>query len=528
MKTRKKDQRNHRSYATYDSITFTPTRDQDLWYYYSSINYLVLIKTLILINQSINQWLVLVVRDIDRQKAQARTRRGRTEVASTTRKERNGREITAVVMAGDGEDGGGERVRLFVGQVPRSMAEEEILAVVRAAARADEATVIRDRATGASRGCCFVVCSSREEADKAIAAYHNKCTLPGASRAMQVKYADGELERLAAEQKLFIGMLPRDVKENEVSALFSQYGNIRQLKLLRSPQKTSKVCAILEFGSKEHARAAIEALNGTRVVFNGSNATLVVKLADTEKEKQARKAQKAQAQPSKPLKLDLFPQLLSIFGAPQMSYLPPYNVLDYKVPGHFGQTMNPLASYNTMYPHVNQGNLLKGLNTNIFPGTDPKIPNLIQSAGYIQPPFPDLSGLHYPVSYAGALVGDTPQYFSDGKVNIPNIHSNHASSAANTKIGSKIEGPPRANLFVYDIPQEYGDEDLANLFQEFGRILSTKVFIDRATGVSFVSYDTPASAQAAIRRMNGSQIGGKMLKVQLKREKHECDSTVDM
>ncbi|KAF2924338.1 RNA-binding protein BRN1 isoform X4 [Oryza sativa Japonica Group] len=424
-------------------------------------------------------------------------------------------------MAGDGEDGG-ERVRLFVGQVPRSMAEEDILAVVRAAARADDATVIRDRATGASRGCCFVVCSSREEADKAIAAYHNKCTLPGASRAMQVKYADGELERLAAEQKLFIGMLPRDVKENEVSALFSQYGNIRQLKVLRSPQKTRKACAILEFGSKEHARAAIEALNGTRVVFNGSSATLVVKLADTEREKQARKAQKAQAQPSKPLRFYLFPQLLSISGAPQMSFLPPYNVLDYKVPGHYGHTKNPLALYSTMYPHVNQGNLLQGLNTNIFPGTDPKISNLIQSAGYIQPPYPDLSGLHYPVSYAGALVGDTPQYFSDGKVNIPNSHSNHASSAANTKIGSKIEGPPRANLFVYDIPQEYGDEDLANLFQEFGRILSTKVFIDRATGVSkcfgFVSYDTPASAQAAIRRMNGSQIGGKMLKVQLKRE----------
>lgn len=111
-----------------------------------------------------------------------------------------------------------------------------------------------------------------------------------------------------------------------------------------------------------------------------------------------------------------------------------------QVPGHYGHTKNPLALYSTMYPHVNQGNLLQGLNTNIFPGTDPKISNLIQSAGYIQPHFPDLSGLHYPVSYAGALVGDTPQYFSDGKVNIPNSHSNHASSAANTKIGSKIEG----------------------------------------------------------------------------------------
>ncbi|KAG8079506.1 hypothetical protein GUJ93_ZPchr0007g6088 [Zizania palustris] len=168
-------------------------------------------------------------------------------------------------MGGGGEC---ERVRLFVGQVPRSMAAEQILAVLRGAARVDEAAVIRDRATGASRGCCFVVCPSREEADKAIAAYHNKCTLPGASRAMQVKYADGELERIVTKQKLFVGMLPRSVQEHEVSALFSQYGNIRELKLLRSPQKTSKAaCAILEFESKDHARAAIEALNGRRVLF---------------------------------------------------------------------------------------------------------------------------------------------------------------------------------------------------------------------------------------------------------------------
>ncbi|BAS96598.1 Os06g0193700 [Oryza sativa Japonica Group] len=36
-------------------------------------------------------------------------------------------------MAGEAEDGDGERLRLFVSQVPCSMAEEEILAVDRAA-----------------------------------------------------------------------------------------------------------------------------------------------------------------------------------------------------------------------------------------------------------------------------------------------------------------------------------------------------------------------------------------------------------
>lgn len=89
--------------------------------------------------------------------------------------------------------------------------------------------------------------------------------------------------------------------------------------------------------------------------------------------------------------------------------------------------------------------------------------------------------------------------------------------------GKQLTGPEGANLFIYHLPPEFSDADLASMFGPFGTVLSAKVFIDKQNNRSkcfgFVSYDNPLSAQAAISNMHGFQIGTKRLKVQLKRSK---------
>ncbi|XP_019084155.1 PREDICTED: RNA-binding protein BRN1-like isoform X2 [Camelina sativa] len=408
-----------------------------------------------------------------------------------------------------------ESVKLFVGQIPKHMSESQLLTLFQEFAVVDEVNIIKDKITRASRGCCFLLCPSRDEADKLVNACHNKKTLPGASSLLQVKYADGELERL--EHKLFVGMLPKNVSEAEVQSLFSKYGTIRDLQILRGAQQTSKGCAFLKYETKEQAVSAMESINGKHKM-EGSTVPLVVKWADTERERHTRRLQKAQSHIARLGNGD--PTNPSLFGALPMGYVPPYNGYGYHPPGTYGYMLPPIQN-QAAFP-----------NNNALQGTSPdSVPPRLARRNFPMPPanymgsgYPAVRAHPFPLAYPRGIVSPRPLGSSPGSI-LPGI-GNTGMSTTPLGIGLssvvQAEGPEGANLFIYNIPREFGDHELAAAFQPFGIVLSAKVFVDKATGVSkcfgFVSYDSQAAAQNAINMMNGRHLGGKKLKVQLKRD----------
>lgn len=80
-------------------------------------------------------------------------------------------------------------------------------------------------------------------------------------------------------------------------------------------------------------------------------------------------------------------------------------------------------------------------------------------------------------------------------------------------------------LFVGNISWSSSEDDLRNLFSEFGDIEDLVIIMDRETnrskGFGFVTFVNDADADAAVSALNGKDFGGRDLVVNEARPKKE-------
>lgn len=78
-------------------------------------------------------------------------------------------------------------------------------------------------------------------------------------------------------------------------------------------------------------------------------------------------------------------------------------------------------------------------------------------------------------------------------------------------------------LFVSNLNYQVSEQDLGNLFAEYGEVLSVRVVMDRFTGRSrgfgFVEFAEDAQAQNAIDALNNSEFMGRPLVVKIQEER---------
>ncbi|KAL1251315.1 hypothetical protein QQF64_019111, partial [Cirrhinus molitorella] len=340
------------------------------------------------------------------------------------------------------------------------------------------------------------------------------------------------------DRKLFVGMLNKQQTEEDVYRLFEPYGVIEECTVLRGPDGNSKGCAFVKFSTHAEAQSAISALHGSQTM-PGASSSLVVKFADTDKERTIRRMQQMVGQfgifnPAIALPFStystyahaLMQQQAALMAASHGGYLAPSVAFPTTQIHQMGALNINSLPPTPMTPVSGLSSPPANITTSAVPSIVTPIVNGFTSIPHQPNGHPAVEAVYTnglpPYSTQSPTAADTLQQAFTGVQQYTAIYP----ATTLTPIGQSLpqppqviqqqqqrEGPEGCNLFIYHLPQEFGDNELMQMFLPFGTVISSKVFMDRATNQSkcfgFVSFDNPASAQAAIQAMNGFQIGMK-------------------
>jgi RNA recognition motif-containing protein len=85
------------------------------------------------------------------------------------------------------------------------------------------------------------------------------------------------------------------------------------------------------------------------------------------------------------------------------------------------------------------------------------------------------------------------------------------------------------NIYVGNVPYNSSEEDLGNLFSEYGTVNSVKIIINKHTGRSkgfgFVEMTNEEEGNKAVENLDGHEINGRNLRVDKAKDRDESIDT---
>ncbi|XP_032888156.1 CUGBP Elav-like family member 4 isoform X4 [Amblyraja radiata] len=451
-----------------------------------------------------------------------------------------------------------DAIKLFIGQIPRNLEEKDLKPLFEEFGKIYELTVLKDRFTGMHKGCAFLTYCARESALKAQSALHEQKTLPGMNRPIQVKPADSEsrggcafvkFSTHAEAQAAINALHGSQTMPGASSSLVVKFADTDKERTMRRMQQMAGQMGMFNpmaiqfgaYGAYAQALMQQQATIMASVAQGGYLNPMAAFAAAQMQQMAALNMNGLAATPMTPtsggstppgITAPAVPSIPSPIGVNGFTGLPPQANGQPTAEAVFANGIHPYpGSAHEWSPEARQdvssgprcalllftraGSPVLPIaqtgdeNSNQMWHTVSSVCTHAQSPTAADPLQQAYAGVQ---QYAGpaypAAYGQISQAFPQPPPMIPQ---------------QQREGPEGCNLFIYHLPQEFGDAELMQMFLPFGNVISSKVFVDRATNQSkcfgFVSFDNPASAQAAIQAMNGFQIGMKRLKVQLKRPK---------
>ncbi|GMI91138.1 poly(A) binding protein 2, ARABIDOPSIS POLY(A) BINDING 2, POLY(A) BINDING PROTEIN 2 [Hibiscus trionum] len=361
---------------------------------------------------------------------------------------------------------------LYVGDLDATVTDEQLFQTFSQVAQVASVRVCRDLATGRSLGYGYVNYNNPRDAARALDLLN---FTPLNNKPIRIMYSQRDPSlRKSGTANIFIKNLDKSIDHKALHDTFSSFGNILSCKIATDSLGQSKGYGFVQFDNEESAQNAIDKLNG--MLINDKQVYVGPFLRKQERD------------------------------------------------GAFDKT-----KFNNVYvKNISESTTDEDLKT-IF-GEYGEITSAVvmrdadgKSKGFGFVNFENADDAAKAVEALNGKKFDEKEMYV-GKALKKSERENERKARYEQTLKEAADKFQGLNLYIKNLDDSIGDEELKELFSEFGTITSCKVMRDPSgisKGSGFVAFSTPEEASRSLAEMNGKMVASKPLYVALAQRKEE-------